>query len=217
MGFKMTTKIKNRSKIGKTFGRLFVVDFAGVKYGHSQWLCKCDCGNEVVVDNSNLGRNSNSCGCLAKQITKERSITHGKRGTRIYAIWQGMKQRCTNKKMQAYKYYGGRGIKVCERWLKFENFYEDMGERPEGKSLDRIDNDGDYCKENCRWATIKEQMNNTRYNTKITFKGKTMNVNEWEKKLNMSSGAIRGRLKRGWSIEKTLTTPKIKGRLKVIK
>ena len=124
--------------------------------------------------------------------------------TGTYVSWYGMKTRCFNKNYKDYKYYGGRGIKVCNSWMKFENFFEDMGERPEGKTLDRIDNNGNYCKENCYWATRKEQANNRRSNRYLTYKGKTQNVSEWAEELNINKNDISNRLNLGWKIERIL-------------
>lgn len=114
-----------------------------------------------------------SCGCTHK------TRTHNLSSSSTYRIWRGMKSRCTNNKCKEYDRYGGRGITICERWGKFEMFLEDMGIRPEGLSLDRVDNDKGYCKENCRWATVEEQNRNKRNNTFLTIDGKTMTISEW--------------------------------------
>lgn len=118
-----------------------------------------------------------------------------------------MIQRCNNIKNQAYKDYGGRGIKVCERWLKFQNFLEDMGERPDGYEIDRIDNDGNYCKENCKWSSSKENCRNKRNNRFLEYNNKKLCCAEWEEVIGIPQNIILLRIKRGWSIEKTLTTP----------
>lgn len=127
---------------------------------YKAWLFICDCGNEKVLAGSYVKRGRiKSCGCSKGEPYSGKTV----RGTVLYRAWCDMKQRCYNPKNWAYKYYGGRGIKVCEEWKNsFLTFAKDMGEHPEGMSLDRIDNDGDYCKSNCRWATKKEQMNNKR-------------------------------------------------------
>lgn len=124
-----------------------------------------------------------------------------------YRSWNAMKQRCQDKNHPAFYRYGGRGITVCERWQKFINFLEDMGERPEGKSVDRIDNNKGYCKENCRWATPKEQCNNTRNNIKniyIVYRGERKSVVEWEKITGIDNVKIRNRIKKGWYIGEVL-------------
>jgi len=138
--------------------------------------------------------------------------THGMTGSVEYSTWNAMKRRCSAKNPYAYKYYAGRGIKVCDRWLdSFENFYEDMGEKPKGLSIDRINNDGDYCPENCKWATRAEQARNTRANKMITWKGETKCVNEWARIVGFQEHVIRRRLERGRSVKDILFAPIKKG------
>ncbi len=117
-----------------------------------------------------------------------------------------MKKRCLLQTHDSYKNYGGRGITVCERWMKFENFYKDMGDPPERMTLERKNNNKGYSKRNCKWATMKEQSNNTRNNIRITFKNETHTATEWSEKVNLSIQLLLWRLRHGWSIEKTLTT-----------
>ena len=149
---------------GKKFGRLTVLNFISVDKGrNSRWLCLCDCGNSKIICQAALSRGSTkSCGCLNREIAKERKLTHGKSSTKEYETWANMLGRCLNRTHPSYNNYGGRGIKVCEQWLKFENFYADMGDKPEGLSIDRINNDGNYELGNCRWATKSEQAYNRR-------------------------------------------------------
>lgn len=143
---------------GQKFGRLTAVEPKG-----SKWLCHCDCGNQVEVYQGSLRKGaSKSCGCLRRELTTSRNAKHGMSGTVEHECWKNMIQRCTNPKNPGYPDYGGRGIKVCERWLSFENFFADMGVRPEGCSLDRIAVEGDYEPANCRWATQMQQQRNRR-------------------------------------------------------
>jgi hypothetical protein len=147
------------------FDRLTVMEEAGHKDNHIAWRCLCDCGNEIVVQGSSLRRGATkSCGCLRKEKTIERATTHGMRNTRIYNSWNHMLQRIHNPNDSAYADYGGRGLTVCDKWLKFDGFYEDMGEMPEEKTIGRIDNDKGYYKENCHWETMAEQVINRRLN-----------------------------------------------------
>jgi hypothetical protein len=155
-----------KSKIGDVFHRLTIIDTAeAFKRSGTRFLCRCECGNERVVKQSHLRAETiKSCGCLISEITAKRNASHGKSKTRIYNIWASMKARCFNPKKDKYKYYGGRGVTVCERWRNsFENFLADMGEPPSARhSIDRINNDGNYEPSNCRWATPLEQAHNKR-------------------------------------------------------
>jgi len=132
---------------------------------------------------------------------------HGMYSTRTYKSWQSMKQRCDNPKDPSYPLYGGRGITYCYQWKSFETFYDEMGERPVGCSLDRIHNDGGYYKENCRWATSKQQTRNRRDTNKILFRGKKQCFLDWSRELGIARSTLYNRLKRGWSIEKAFSTP----------
>jgi hypothetical protein len=132
---------------------------------------------------------------------------HGMRGTRIYRTWVAMCNRCENPGNDGFRRYGARGIRVCERWQSFLNFFEDMGEPPQGMTLDRINNDGPYSPENCRWATHREQACNTRRNHRLTCNGKTQTLIEWADEIGLSPSCIAERIKKGWAIEDVLCLP----------
>ena len=196
-------------RTGEKHGRLTVLWRAENKVEPSgsiraTWRCICDCGNGVTVTGHALAKgHTRSCGCL----TKEKPIKHGMARTLIYRAWSVMVQRATNPDHPSYDRYGGRGITLCERWKSFENFYADMGDRPPDMSLDRIDNNGPYSPENCRWATREQQQNNRRVNTRLTYNGRTLTVAEWGRVTGYGKGPIVQRMQSGWPVEAILTTP----------
>lgn len=148
---------------------------------------------------------------------KRHGHTCGTGETPEYSCWCDMKRRCISPKRKDFKNYGGRGIRVCERWLIFENFFADMGTKPSpAHSIERRDNDGNYCTENCYWATRKEQRRNTSRSRKITFEGKTLSLFDWADLMKMSQIVLQMRLKRGWTVEKALTRPLRPARLRRI-
>jgi hypothetical protein len=197
--------------IGKIFGRLTVIkQIENDKHGNLKWLCLCNCGNEkIILGNSLVSGRTRSCGCFKKEFAGRQTIKHGhaRRGkqSKIYITWTHIINRCTNKNSSDYKDYGGRGIKVCKRWMKFENFYKDVGDPPIGKSLDRINNNKGYFPCNWRWSTNKEQARNRRNNHVLTMNGKTASLAEWEEITGIKQSIINRRLKRGWSVKNALT------------
>jgi len=142
---------------------------------------------------------------MKRQDLTERNTTHGLSHLPEYSLWCGMKQRCYYEKHKSFKDYGAKGIKVSDEWHDFEKFYNDMGSKPEGMTLDRIDTNKDYSKDNCRWATYKEQMRNTSRNNIIEFNGKSMCLTDWAKELNVSYSVLKMRLFRGWDLERALS------------
>lgn len=190
---------------GQKFGRLLVL-----KYSGGLWHCQCDCGViKDIAGHELLSGKTKSCGCLKRERIIKRSTTHGKRKTSEYNIWSAMRNRCNNPNDKRYSSYGGRGVSVCQEWNEsFEAFDRDMGPKPSPKhTLDRINNDGNYEPSNCRWATDEQQRNNRRSTVTLTLDDKTHNLTEWSKRTGFSSATIYGRLLRGWSDEKAITTP----------
>lgn len=180
---------------GMKFGRLSVISFAGVKNGHRQWNCVCECGNEKSVSHSKLKRSLViSCGCFRSEITKERMTKHGSAGrenkTRAYKIWSGMVARCEIRSATGFDRYGAVGVKVCERWHCFENFLSDMGDPPAGGSIDRIDGSKGYEPGNCRWASRQTQNENRKSVRWIEFNGLRMNVSQWARHLGVSKATL---------------------------
>jgi len=192
---------RNTIKPGMVFARLTTVS----KASNKRWNCVCVCGNATVtsVQNLNSGK-AKSCGCLAREMTSARARKHGNGGkkgqrTRAYHSWDGMIQRCTNPNFKQWKDYGGRGITVCEEWRDFSNFLSDMGHPPEGFTIDRIDNNLGYNKDNCRWVSRKEQQRNRRNSHKITIDGREKSMIDWAEEFGILIGSVHNRLQRGWT------------------
>ncbi len=191
---------------GGRFGRLIVIKRVdNGKQGNPTWLCRCDCGKEKVIRGNDLKTgHTKSCGCLK---IKHGHNTRAKGVSKTYKSWYAMIQRCTNPNDKAYHNYGGRGVKVCQRWKKFKNFLKDMGEVSEGYQIDRIDNNKGYDKSNCRWVTSKQNSRNKRDNHLETYNGKTQCVSAWAEEFDIHERTLNDRLHRGLSIKEALTTP----------
>ena len=193
--------------MSEKFGRYTVIAEAGRKNDMRQVLCRCDCGTERVIYYKNLkSGNSKSCGCLASEHTSARNFKHGGAKTPTWSIWVGMKQRCSEASAKNKEWYFDRGIRVCERWNDYRLFLADMGERPAGMQLDRVNNDGNYEPSNCRWATPKTNSRNTRRNHVLEYEGASLTIAEWSERLGWPAYIIINRLRCGWTIEKALTT-----------
>lgn len=181
-------------RVGQRFGRLTVIGLSErLPKGKSvriMWRCLCDCGNTKEVEAYNLKSNTQSCGCLRNDRVKDTLTTHGEADTPLYRVWNSMIQRCTNESSVSYSRYGGRGITVSAEWRTYAKFKEDMGDRPEGMTLDRIDNEGNYCKGNVRWASRKDQARNTRRNAWHTYEGLKMVASEFAEKLGVGAGNL---------------------------
>ena len=190
---------------GQRFGRLIVIAYKGQNQRkNSVWTCKCDCGGETDTTTRCLrSGDSKSCGCLRRENAVRVSTRHGMSRSPEYTAYRHMIDRCTRPGHKHFSYYGGRGIYVCERWLQsFEYFFEDMGKRPKGASLERIDVNDDYTPENCRWALAwKEQMQNKRNNVFVLHDGKTQCVTEWARQLGVPKSTALARLHRGLPFE----------------
>jgi hypothetical protein len=186
---------------GFKFGSLTVLQLGKSHGNGAVWLCQCKCGTQKEIRASDMVQGKvKSCGCEHTKRIAKASTTHGMTNTRTYSIWQAMRLRCNRINQD----YSCRGITYDECWDSFENFYLDMGEVPEGMSIDRIDVNGNYTKDNCRWATREQQANNTRANVFIEWNGKRQTRSQWERELNMKPTTLRSRLKAGWSLDKAM-------------
>lgn len=191
---------------GQRFGRLVVLSRAENKGKDVTWDCSCDCGNVHNTRGSDLRRGSiKSCGCLRREVSTEKATTHGLSAHPLYTVWASMMARCYNTKNNNYYKYGAKGITVCDDWQDLPVFASDMGDKPEGRySIDRVDNDGDYEPNNCRWATDFEQSRNTSRNVMYTVGEQTLCLEDWAAKVGMYAWTLSKRLKRGLDIEQAL-------------
>lgn len=212
--------IKKEEFIGKTFNKLTILEFTepvvytdknGYKQKHLKVNCLCECGNKVNTSFSHVISNTaTSCGCYRDALRLKHGNNKKGNTTKEYTTWQKIKDRCYNTNSPFYSDYGGRGISMCEEWKdNFSKFLEDVGKKPSNShSIDRIDNNLGYFKENCKWSTKKEQANNRRSNKMITFNSKTQSLTEWCEELNLNYGMVKSRInKLKWSIEDSFTIP----------
>lgn len=194
--------------IGSSFGQLTVERPLGVK---DRLQCRCKCGNPKDARLSHLRAGSvKSCGCLLKTVPRAIFGKHFQSTTLTYKVWDSMVRRCTSTTCYAYPNYGGRGIDVCDRWMGehgYTNFLADMGKKPDGLSIDRIDNGRGYAPGNCRWADTKTQARNRRGCVHLTHAGHTMTVAEWAESVGIQENTLRERLSRGWSTSRAITQP----------
>jgi hypothetical protein len=208
--------MKKQSLIGMRFGRLTVINDTRIMYGEAYYSaseCLCDCGGRKTTSNTNLKKGlTKSCGCIQKEFTIKRCTKHGLKTRNnphpIYRTWTAMHTRCSSPKCKNWADYGGRGITVCSEWNDFESFSSDMlPSWKRGLSLDRIDNAKGYSKENCKWSTSKEQNSNKRNVHPVSFGGETRTLADWGRYLGGTCDLIYVRLKRGWTMERALSTP----------
>lgn len=197
---------------GKVYNRLTAIEYRGKKRKASYWLFQCyEKCKKLKVSRAADVKNGKikSCGCLQSENTTKMKTKHGLRYTPEYKTYLDMYARCYNPNNKAYKYYGGRGIKISDEWLNsIETFCSEMGPKPSPKhSIERIDVNGNYCKENCRWATYKEQANNRSNNHFIEYNGETKTASQWGEIFKIHPTVITGRLKLGWSVEDALNIP----------
>ena len=199
---------------GTTCGTIFVVEPTAKRSGNQiMWACVCmNCGKEILVPGCRLrgNRTQKSCGCLTKKILSEAQTRHGMTDSPTWRSWKSMMDRCFLKTHKSYARYGGRGVLPCEEWSVFENFYRDMGERPKGTTLGRIDNSLGYFAANCRWETTKQQTRNRRSTHYLEIFGEKRAISEWCEMYGIEHDVVSRRLAKGWSAQDAVTKPKRK-------
>lgn len=193
-------------EVGQRYGRLTVLSDAGRIGAHRHYRCTCDCGQLATVSKYRLASgHTRSCGCIHSEGVSRRNTKHSMAGTPTYRVWKGMMARCYQPSADRFDQYGGRGISVCDRWHSFPNFFADMGQRPPGMSIDRIDVDSGYGPGSCRWATAVQQAQNKTNNRRVTVGGVTKCLMEWQRSSGIDRRKIADRLNRGWPPERAIT------------
>ena len=205
--------------IGLSFGKLTVISYEGIKEykcgrKDNLWKCRCECGNEIILTQSYIKTGKASCGCVKREKARKQMTIHGQHDSKLYNVWNTMKNRCLNPNVKCYNRYGGRGITICEEWKIFTNFmkwaYANGYKDNHDLSIDRIDNNGNYEPNNCRWVTLSIQANNKRNNHKVIYKGELLSINQIEKITGVDHRYICKKLQKGWDIETIITsTPQI--------
>lgn len=202
-------KANDEKWIGQKFGKLTVIEPV---YERNRWLwrCKCECGNETIVwPNQIMRGKQNACHCGKSKTFHEMYYVHGESHTRLHNIWKGMRKRCNNKNSSRYDFYGGRGIKHCDEWndyLTFKKWAVGSG-YDDTMTLERIDVNGDYCPENCKWIKAEEQQKNKRNTIRVEENGETLCLKDWCDMHGMNYRTVHSRIKRGWDMERALNTP----------
>lgn len=199
-----------KDEVGNVYGRLTVVKRAGSRSRKAMWECLCTCGKVSTVSGVYLRNGvTQSCGCLRAERAVAATSTHGMTGTPVHRAWRSMRARCYIPSATGYSNYGGRGIRVCPRWNKFDNFYKDVGNPPfSGATLERLDVNGDYAPGNCVWASRVEQSRNTRRTRNLTYDGRTQCLKDWATEFGISYGVLLHRVsKLGWPLQDALTRP----------
>lgn len=203
---------KRAEMVGLVFGRLTVLEYVPVDLKRAHWRCRCECGKLTTISGKNLRNgNTQSCGCYKRELNRTLPITHGDtiHGiTREYRAWAAAKTRCYNPRSTSFKDYGGRGIVMCEHWRNsYAMFLLDMGRCPYGHTLERMNNDGPYSPDNCRWATRRKQANNSRRNHYLKYNGETLTIAEWAIRIGWPIDTLKRRILLGWTDERALTQP----------
>ena len=193
---------------------LTVIELAYTKNRKNYWVCRCDCGNIKIIRQDSFKTNRKqktiSCGCYNNSKVKGEKNKKPHRDSKLYRVYHGMKERCYNENCKTFNYYGGKGVKICDEWLNdFDTFYEWSIKNgyQDGLSIDRIDVDGDYSPDNCKWVTQKEQASNTTRNRRYEYKGELLTISELAEKYNINRNTLNYRLNVGWEITKAIETP----------